>query len=1606
MVFEPVRLGGGGGLGVPPAPTLLEAGMVAVGHYCMREGVAAPRWFASLAEAAAVYVGLGSGAAVRSQWEMTMKALRASDAPCRPERPRGLRAGYGSEHETREAARRVRELAKLAGEQQRLRAQLEQQRDAERTAWETGGADDGPSGEVWTARIRKAAGYEGAPASEVVGERDLGLADGVETSSGPRVIFDMQRDIASFGGEKGWMQRDDVDEDGWQEGWRRRAEAACEGLMVDEAGYVAWRTSGARLSAEEAAERGPAVEMATRARLALGEDVEVECGEPTKRRGGRGDGEGKEEGKEGGGGGAFVNVQAARVSILTMAEWCAKIGAQAVFTLDGTRTTVGGRDGAGRGGVGGGGSGRGGAGGGGSGGGGGGGEGWGGYGCGVEDRVCPMCRMEDGSQTWGRCAGCEREVHTRCCSEEAHGFCLECAGATDEELFDWVNDLKLQVQAARREEEEAREREAAVGQAGQGEDSGGGGGGGGVGGGGDGGGDGDGVGGAGGGEGDDEGGGGGGAGGSGGDGGDGGRGGGGGGDSRAEEVGANERAGAGAGATAAPRWHGPGGVVLGLRITAAPRWRGPGAVQRGAEGGEVTGGPRRGVAAGNRYGGGGGGDEDGTRKRGGYDGKDREDGGGGGGNGHGEHLRKRACGDGGGAKRLDEEGGEDSGDGGRGGGGGGGDERGGGGGGSCGGGYEEGGGSLSGDGDKEGRGFGSGGTEAAEGGDEAEAAGGARTVAAWAAVRHDGARESGALPEGVRDNYMAEMAAQLAVAAKADVKRVVIVFDATSPPEVLRRFVWSCRRKRQRIFRRDWLDTWWRQLQKFEVVVFLWQTSHVGAPVNEWADRAAAEAALAGRVERMPELLAVEYASLEIEQADGQLIRGGPRATASAAAQREVERRLAVGCGSVQMVEACDLELPRLPERLVTVAETVLCGRAQIGDARRFCGRLARRMAAALGCPFGCGCGFAWHDVAFTCKGEELVRLRAVWMVAAEAAMRVLAARKPHSQWRRMLKRGGEEGGKALRHGAADEVEMRRLVGGAVLRTGEGEVDGCSAVRAAVGRAVRAGLELQAAGRAATASFEWQVRKEVRRHAVARRFAARWREATRHGGPRRVAALREAATVRDEAEAALVRLEEEGWAKTGLQCETGGLQTLGQWAKLGEMWKEIWTRARSTRSISPACALREWRWLSGLRLWRWHVSRGGSRNRGVGSQMGHRRIPLPQDWERVMQAVLGCWGARVTFGLEMIMMDGRELDDRAYEARRRWVDGGGRRRLEWLRRWEVDEGREADKKGRWRVARVMDVRRPEGRHGRQLEVQVEWAGVDTLSGAAWSVEWVTIAWCTGDVRKEARRLEERRYPAARAAAGPGGSRKSPRLMEGGGGGSGERDEGGGTDSDSDVGGEAGGGNSGGVGDAGGGGGDRAGGGGDGGGGGRARRKGGAAADPIGAARASARAVARLNPTGRHRRRRPSGVDGEDTAGAEAADEEGGEDADQAEADDLEVLLHEVGGRGARREEMERRKEEEADALMDNGVRIHPYFRGGARPGGAEEAEAAAGGGVGPRCQAGHCMHRRGTGAAGLTCDGGCGRALRRGTGWWCCDECDFDVCDACGGGEEGEEGEE
>ena len=101
------------------------------------------------------------------------------------------------------------------------------------------------------------------------------------------------------------------------------------------------------------------------------------------------------------------------------------------------------------------------------------------------------------------------------------------------------------------------------------------------------------------------------------------------------------------------------------------------------------------------------------------------------------------------------------------------------------------------------------------------------------------------------DNYMAEMkSADVTAAAERafsmGLRRIVLVFDATSPLEVLRRFIWSCNRKRQRIYRRDWLDSTVGGALQIHGIrdggISVANLTRSQAPSNEWADVGADEA--------------------------------------------------------------------------------------------------------------------------------------------------------------------------------------------------------------------------------------------------------------------------------------------------------------------------------------------------------------------------------------------------------------------------------------------------------------------------------------------------------------------------------------------------------------------------------------------------------------------------------------------------------------------------------------------------------------------------------------------------------------------------------------------
>jgi hypothetical protein len=90
---------------------------------------------------------------------------------------------------------------------------------------------------------------------------------------------------------------------------------------------------------------------------------------------------------------------------------------------------------------------------------------------------------------------------------------------------------------------------------------------------------------------------------------------------------------------------------------------------------------------------------------------------------------------------------------------------------------------------------------------------------------------------------------------------------------------------------------------------------------------------------------------------------------------------------------------------------------------------------------------------------------------------------------------------------------------------------------------------------------------------------------------------------------------------------------------------------------------------------------------------------------------------------------------------------GGRRALAKWAGQEMRAGRLGDKRGRWAVDDLVDVRRPGGGRGRRLEVLVKWAG-------EWTDSWRGIRMLTEDMRKRARMMEARKY-AKRARADEG-----------------------------------------------------------------------------------------------------------------------------------------------------------------------------------------------------------------------------------------------------------
>ena len=694
-------------------------------------------------------------------------------------------------------------------------------------------------------------------------------------------------------------------------------------------------------------------------------------------------------------------------------------------------------------------------------------------------------------------------------------------------------------------------------------------------------------------------------------------------------------------------------------------------------------------------------------------------------------------------------------------------------------------------------------------------------------------------PEGA-DNYLAELGAQIDAAYNEDMgARIIIVFDATSPVLAMRKFRRQCHRRRQGRYAGEWLETLMRLVDRLEVVVFMWQRSHMGSVVNEWADveaNTAAMEAARGEYVGVPRVCSRSYSML---------FTGPRRSThewAVKAGHKVVESKLLESVRESAMHEECDVPVIKLPDDVRRTCDAILSARSLLGDDKLLVGRTRVRMVGRGSCPFGCADGrgerarFTWFHAQFECGQCELVDKRRIWLEAVEEAAEALLpgeSRIPHTQANYvidLLKQGlpRTREGRAPVRGALREMVVRmarRFAGGLVRGTGDAALDRSKVLHCSLRGAMIAGARVQQAAQALTRDAELLIREEAASLSRVKKFAQRWRRITCEAGPKRAAALREASMAVSLARRAICARAQSG----ELSAEEAESQ-MKELVTEGEVDRVVTDTvlARALTAIRETCrkvggdAYLQWRIVAGYRRWRLRAllqSRGphGRGDAGQGTRCGRvgtppdREVPEARDMlayvtgytDRIYVPVAGARSPRDAIG-DACITGVIELEQTAHA---RW-ELGGRWRGELRRRcarakraramrnthkeaetsraaagmrrylgsfggapvgvsgkplspisgpisWEVatrrKRGRAAHTSGRpaesaarrrflsgsapdrwdkWRVDKVMEVRRPRsgtrGRGARGVEARIRWVGRDPVSGLPWADSWIPL----------------------------------------------------------------------------------------------------------------------------------------------------------------------------------------------------------------------------------------------------------------------------------------
>ena len=552
-------------------------------------------------------------------------------------------------------------------------------------------------------------------------------------------------------------------------------------------------------------------------------------------------------------------------------------------------------------------------------------------------------------------------------------------------------------------------------------------------------------------------------------------------------------------------------------------------------------------------------------------------------------------------------------------------------------------------------------------------------VIARMALRHDGLKLGGRLhePEGA-DNYIAELAGQMDLAhAEDEGGRIIVIFDATSPLLAMAKFRRMCFRRRQGYYVGEWLETLFRLLDRQEVVVLLWQTSHEGSPNNEWAD---IEAERAGIAEAYTPVVRLESESQT-------MLYTAPRRSAhgwaTPLACGVVERRLKEALGETQMHDEFDIPPLALRDEVQRTCDAILGQRSCVGDARRFMGRAKVSVVKGAVCPFGCvdaaghAARFTWLHAQVYCQQCDIVAARGVWVeacVEACDAMRPAGTNLPHAQIDEVCEfarnPGRAVGGRPLQLARGEisqalERSVRRLAGGLIRAPGDKKLERCKITRKVLVRMVEAGVNVQWEAHRLTKYIEDEACATAQQARLARKRALHWLRVTREGGPARAAALRAVKqaeqlvldTIVDRASRGAISVEE-------AVAFTQALSTEGEadGVRMGSIVSAALLRARASNRRQGEFAYMQWRCVELGRRWRLRAALGQRVWDGVENPIE----PGTTIWVDTVRAQIvlgeamemGRQAMGVTWGYRLVVPQARQLITLEQEAHKKWRAGG------------------------------------------------------------------------------------------------------------------------------------------------------------------------------------------------------------------------------------------------------------------------------------------------------------------------------------------------------------